>query len=251
MKWLKTVIHIHTNYSADSNVAPGDVVAAARRENVDCVAITDHDEIDGALAVRAAAGDDLRVIVGEEVSSADGHLVGLFLRERIPPGLSGAETIKRIREQGGVALAPHPFSRLCDNSLMSAVFDLAELLDGIEIHNAQNPLPWEDWRAARFAQRRGLTAYVGADTHIRGRLAPCFQIMPDFSDAESFLRALPQARFRRGRFGPWYFAQMGLRHVWEHKLRRRRAGFGVNLSAENEARQVASRGSVVRSVRLG
>lgn len=229
MKRIRTAIHLHTTWSHDSNQTPAVVVEQARREGIDCIAITDHDQIGGALEARDLGG--VRVIIGQEVSSRDGHILGLFLHRRIAPGLSAERTIDEIHAQGGLALAPHPFCTLCDHSLGIAIERVAPRLDAVEIHNAQNPLPWQDARAARFARRRGLPAFVGCDGHLRGRLAPAFQTMPDFRTPAEFLASLRDAEFHTARFGPRYFALMGLRHVWDMFMPRRLPGFGVNQPA--------------------
>ncbi len=240
---LKVVIHAHTNYSYDANTSPEALVATARAQGVDCVAVTDHDEIDGALAARAVGG--VRIIVGEEISSADGHIIGLFLEEWVPPGLTAEETARRIRAQGGLVLAPHPFATLCDSSLHAVgLARLRPFLDAVEIHNAQNPLPWQDARAAAYARAEGVVPYVGADTHIRGYLAAAVQVMPDFDGAAAFLAGLREAEFRRGRFGPGYFARMGFRHVWDRLMGRRLSGFGANVRPRPGARR-GSEGEVV------
>lgn len=240
---IRVAIHLHTDYSFDSNFAPAEVVAAARAERLACIAITDHDEIDGALEARRCAGRDLEVIVGEEISTRDGHLIGLFLRERIAPGASAAETIRRIRAQGGLVLAPHPFSTLCDNSLGAVLHSIADRIDAVEIHNAQNPLPWQDWSAARFAAERKLAAYVGADTHVRGRLAPAWQEMPPFSTPAEFLAALRSARHVCGRFGPGYYAAMIRRHVRDELGLRPARGYGMNYHRRRAPAQAPAAGS--------
>jgi hypothetical protein len=227
MQRLKTVIHIHTNYSFDSNTTPDELLETARQQGVDCLAITDHDEIDGALEAREIGG--VRIIVGEEISSADGHVIGLFLTERIPPGLLVEETAERIKAQGGLVLAPHPFARLCRNSLHAeALQRLLPWLDAVEVFNAQNPLPWENLWAGRFARRHGIAAYVGDDTHVAGRLAACYQLLPAFDGAVGFLAALRAAELCPGRFGPGYFAALGVRHAWEAVFRQPFASFGVH-----------------------
>jgi len=232
MRFWKTVIHLHTSYSHDSNLTPATLVAHARRESVDCVAITDHNEIAGALAVRALGG--VRVIVGEEITTADGHLIGLFLERAIRSGRSAEATIDEIHAQGGLALAPHPFCTLCALNLGAATERIAARLDAVEIHSAQNPLPWQDRRAARFAQRRGLAAYAGSDGHLRGRLAPAYQWMEAFSDPSSFLDSLRAAQLVCGRFGLLYLARMGLRHVWDKFAPGPLPGFGVHCRTRGE-----------------
>lgn len=223
---IRVAIHLHTDFSWDSNLAPRRLARLAREQGFDCIAVTDHDDIAGALAARDAG--ELRVIVGIEVSSRDGHIIGLFVEQPIPPGLSGAETIARIRGQGGLALAPHPFGVLCEGSLMGSVERLLPQFDALEIHNAQNPFWWEDRRAARLAQQHGVRAYVGSDCHLAGAVAPAYQRMPDFSTPQEFLRSLEQAELVRGRFGPWYWARMGARHVWDNLMPFPLPGFARN-----------------------
>lgn len=227
-KIVRTAIHLHTTYSHDSNQTPADVVAQAAREGIDCVAVTDHDAIDGALEAAAIAPANVRVIVGEEISSRDGHIIGLFLNRWIAPGMTAEETIAAIRAQGGAVLAPHPFATLCDDSLRGAIERIAPLVDAIEIHNAQNPLPWQDWRAARFVTERGLCGYVGCDGHIRGELAPAYQEMPAFGNADEFRAALAKARFVARRYSVGYFAKMIARHFWDKVAPRPLPGFATH-----------------------
>ncbi len=244
MPKLKTVIHVHTHYSPDSNLSPRELLRAARREGIGCIAITDHDEIDGALEAHRLARD-VRVIVGEEVSTTEGHLIGLYLRERIPPGLSPEETIRRIRRQGGLVLAPHPFTLLCSHSLRRATHRIAHELDAIEVVNSQNPLPWEDAWTARFARRRGIVPYVGSDSHLRGRLAPAYQMLPHFEDSPAgFMTALRGARLFSGRFGPSCWVRMGYQHVYRAVLRRPPRGYG-EASAWGARRPGVGVGAVV------
>lgn len=232
MDRLRVAIHLHTHYSHDSNQSPADILAAAERERIDVVAITDHDEIDGAREAREISergGSPVRVIVGEEVSSRDGHIIGLFLQRRIEPWMSAEETIAAIREQGGVVLAPHPFSTLCDNSLRANVERIVPLIDAMEIHNAQNPWPRHDALAARFAAERAIAPFVGCDGHIRGQLAPAYQTMPTFRGPTEFLTSLRQADLTFGRYGPRYFLGMIGRHIWDCVFPRRLPGFGVKM----------------------
>lgn len=230
MKRLKTVLHAHTDYSHDSNRSPEELVATAVQQGVECVGITDHNEIRGALAARELGR--VRVIVGAEILTTDGDLIGLFLEERIPPGLSAVETARRIRAQGGLVLAPHAFASLCADRLGSAMDELVPWLDAVEVCNSQNPLWWEDRRAAAFAVRHGLTGYVGADAHLRGYLAGGYQWVPKFDGAESFRQALRRAELVPRRFGPTYMAGMALQHYWYLLFRQRLPGFAANMPGQ-------------------
>lgn len=233
MRQLKTVVHVHTDYSWDSNRPPESLIETAVAQGVDCVAVTDHDQIDGALAIRDCR--EVRVIVGEEVSTQDGHIIGLFLEERIPPGLPVGETIERIRDQGGLVFVPHPFATLCDASLGSSLSDLLPRVDAIEVCNSQNLLRWEDGRAIRFARKHGLTPYVGADVHLRGWLCGSYQLIPDFDGPASFLRSLRSAELFPAYFNPIYTLAMIAQHVPDKLLGLRLPGFGANMPVEERA----------------
>ena len=141
--------HLHTEYSGfqklgvikfpESVVQPDKQVDKARENGMDVVCITDHDETHGAfLAERYARQkyDDIEVVVGEEVTTADGEIIGLFLTERIPDMLSVEETVDIIREQGGLVIAPHPFSFHVPG-LKERILDLD--IDGFEVINGGHP----------------------------------------------------------------------------------------------------------------
>lgn len=227
MDMLKTLIHIHTDYSFDSDISVEALAAFARENRIQCVAVTDHDTIEGALRLRAIA-PDLRVIVGEEISTRDGHLIGLFLKERIEPGMSARETALAIKRQGGLVLLPHPFVKAFGCGLQGVSWEIADLLDAVEICNSQNLLSAPDRKAAEFADRLGLPAYVGADSHQSTSIAPCFQLLPKFDGPKGFLSSLRSAALSSGRHGLGYFlsaATRVLRHLLGLPLPR---GFGAN-----------------------
>src|SRR5688572_15827618 len=158
-------LHCHTSASFDCLARPGDVVKAAAARGLTHLVVTDHDRIDGALAARDLAPAGLTVIVGEEVKTADGDLVAAFLLYSIPPGLSAAETVTAIREQGGLVGIPHPFDRLRGARLSEArLATLASLVDWIEVHNARL-VGGGNERAAEFAREHGLAGAAASDAH--------------------------------------------------------------------------------------
>ncbi len=131
-------LHCHTRASFDSLSAPLDVVRRAAERGITHLAITDHDRIEGALEARDGAPAGLTVIVGEEVKTADGDLIALFLDRAVPPGLSALETIAAVREQGGLVGIPHPFDGLRNSMLRDAgLATLAERVDWVEAFNAR------------------------------------------------------------------------------------------------------------------
>ncbi len=123
-------LHVHSNYSKDSLITPQDLVYYAKKRGLNAVAVTDHNQIEGSLKI--AKETDFLVIPGMEVSSADGHIVALNLKELIPRGLSAGETVDRIHRAGGIAIAVHPyawFKGSLTSHVMDAKFDAVETLN--------------------------------------------------------------------------------------------------------------------------
>ena len=158
-------LHCHTRASFDCLSAPGAVVKAAAERGLTHLAITDHDRIDGALEARDLAPAGLTVIVGEEVKTADGDLICLFLERAIPPGLSASETIAAARDQGGLVGIPHPFDRLRGSLLREErLAVLGDRVDWVETHNAR-VVGHGNQRAAEYAIGRGLSGVAVSDAH--------------------------------------------------------------------------------------
>lgn len=167
-------LHCHTSASHDSLSRPGDVVRAAAARGLTHLAITDHDRIEGALAARDAAPAGLCVIVGEEIRTREGDLIGLFLERSIPPGLAAREAAAEVREQGGLVGLPHPFDRFRGSLLAGgatppggtgALDALAPSLDYVEAFNARVPFPAANERAAAYAAAHGLPGVAVSDAH--------------------------------------------------------------------------------------
>jgi predicted metal-dependent phosphoesterase TrpH len=160
-------LHCHTNASFDSLADPLKVVLAARARGITHLAITDHDRLDGARRAREAALPGITVIVGEEVKTAQGDLICLFLEEPIPPGLSAAETIERARAQGGLVGIPHPFDRYRGSVGKSEdeIRALAGLVDWVEAFNARVVFRDGNERAAELARTAGIPGVAVSDAH--------------------------------------------------------------------------------------
>ena len=159
-------LHCHTSASFDSLAKPGSVAAAAARRGITHLAITDHDRIDGALRVRDAAPDGLFVIVGEEVKTADGDLIALFLERAVAPGRSAMDTIAEVRAQGGLVGIPHPFDRFRGSMLKDPRLEaIGALVDWVETYNARIVGGSGNDRAATFARELGLPGIAVSDAH--------------------------------------------------------------------------------------
>lgn len=185
-------LHMHTSASHDCRSDPADVVARAREIGLDRIAITDHNEIEGALAAREL--DPVLVIVAEEVRTAEGlDLIGLWLEERIAPGGTFAEVAEAIRAQGGVVYAPHPFDarRGADEAFYDGVVDS---IDAVEGFNARIHDESRNERAVAWAARHGLPLGAGSDAHTLGEIGRGRVEMPPFDGPCDFLTALREGR---------------------------------------------------------
>ncbi len=159
-------LHCHTNASFDSLASAESVMRAAVRRGLTHLAITDHDRIDGALRAQAAAPDGLTVIVGEEIKTADGDLIALFLERPVAPGQPASDTIAQVRAQGGVVGIPHPFDRFRGSMLKDPRLEaIGELVDWVETHNARVVGGSGNERAAAFARDLGLPGVAVSDAH--------------------------------------------------------------------------------------
>lgn len=184
-------LHMHTRHSRDAVLTPAELIACARAAGLDRIAITDHNTLDGAH--EAAAIDPDFVIPGEEIDCAGGgHLIGLFLTNAIPPGLPLEHIAARIRDQGGIVYAPHPFAHLW-NGAERARRAIA-IADVIEVHNSRAFAPAWNRRAADAARRTGLPAAAGSDSHFTREVGSAYTEMPPFHDVATFRAALAGAR---------------------------------------------------------
>ena len=157
---IRADLHVHTTYSKDSLITPKDLIFYAKKRGLTAVAVTDHNELDGAYKI--AKETDFLVIPGMEVSSSDGHIVALNVREIIPRGLSAPETVLRIHLAGGVAIACHPYAYF-KGSLEGNV---CETFDAIEIINARAfPFKRNLKKATETADCLNLSRVAGTDAH--------------------------------------------------------------------------------------
>ncbi|MCS7062158.1 MAG: PHP-associated domain-containing protein [Anaerolineae bacterium] len=185
-------LHAHTRFSADSLNRLSDVIGICRKVGLQRIAITDHNEIEGALRAREMAPD--LIIVGEEVMTTQGELLCLFIEERIPPGLTPEAAIARVREQGGLVGASHPFDYPQRAGLgPDNVIRLRNQLDFLETYNARTRDPRANERANALALALGLPRIVGSDAHTLAEIGRCRVRMPDFNTPQAFLAGLHQA----------------------------------------------------------
>jgi predicted metal-dependent phosphoesterase TrpH len=197
-------LHTHSRASFDSLASPASLVRTAAARGLTHLAITDHDRIDGAIEGRdeaASIAPALTVIVGEEVRTADGDLICLFLERAIPPGLSAAETINEARAQGALVGIPHPFDRFRGSLLRSPEMErVAPLVDWVEGHNGRVAGGRGNERAALYARANDVGQIAVSDAHSALEVAVAYTAFGrDPSTAAGLLAGLRDADLIRGR----------------------------------------------------
>jgi predicted metal-dependent phosphoesterase TrpH len=186
-------LHMHTDHSYDCATPVEVLLAEARSRGLGAIAITDHNEVSGAHEARAKA-DGVRVIVGEEIKTADqGEVIGLFIEQKIPRGLSLQDTIAEIKRQGGLVYVPHPFDRLHSVPDYEHLLDVLDSVDAIEVFNPRVAISEFNDEAVRFAAKYRIPAGAGSDAHVPQGLGSVRIRMREFNGPEEFLESLRDA----------------------------------------------------------
>jgi predicted metal-dependent phosphoesterase TrpH/glycosyltransferase involved in cell wall biosynthesis len=189
-------LHMHTDHSPDCATPVDVLLSTAKERGLGAIAITDHNEVSGALAARELAeGDgDIKVIVAEEVKTAEqGEVIGLFIEEKIPRGMTMAETIAEIRRQGGLVYVPHPFDRLHSVPDYEHLLDIVEEIDILEVFNPRVAVTAFNEEAERFAAKYRIVPGAGSDSHVAQGLGSVMIRVHDFDGPEEFLEAMRDA----------------------------------------------------------
>lgn len=216
-------LHLHTFRSPDSLTTYEQVIRAVQERGLDAVAVTDHNTIRGALELREMA--PFPVIVGEEIRTQVGEVIGYFLEEEIPPGLSLDETIARIRDQGGLVAVPHPVDRVRRSSALGEAETLRVLdqVDFVEGWNARCLFVEDNVRAQALARQHGKPMTAGSDAHSWREIGLAYVQVAPFEGPETFLANMAKATIR-GRRTPF---PLRLASPWARVVRavlRRRQG---------------------------
>ena len=199
--------HIHTRFSRDSILTEEKFIKVAIERGLTHVANTNHNNVEGAIAVRdkvAELGltDKLTVILGEEVSTSDGEVVGVFLTKTIPRGLSANETADEIHRQGGLVSIPHPFDPFRGSHIKEGPLrNLADVgkIDMVEVFNCRVTIQRHNEEAAEFAKRYGIPGIAASDSHSSFEVAMAFNAMPAFDSGEELRAALAENEWHASR----------------------------------------------------
>jgi len=213
---LKADLHVHTQYSMDCNTPLEKIVSRCLKIGINCVAISDHGTAEGALKLREMA--PFTVIIAEEILTPHGEIIGMFLEETIPSGLSVAETLSRIRAQNGLVCIPHPFDTIRKSALQNHIIEeITEQIDMIETLNARVMLPKNSAKARAFAAKHGIIPSAGSDAHTVREIGNAYVEMPEFGGRDDFLQALEKGKICGHMTNPLiHFASIWtkLRHRW-------------------------------------
>ena len=186
-------LHMHTDHSGDCATPVEALLGEAKARGLGAIAVTDHNEISGALEAREKA-DGIKVIVGEEVKTADqGEVIGLFIEEKIPRGGTLQEVIAEIKRQGGLVYVPHPFDRLHAVPDYRHLLDVLEDVDAIEVFNPRVAISSFNEEAVRFAEKYRIVGGAGSDAHVTAGLGSVRIRMRDFDGPQEFLESLRDA----------------------------------------------------------
>ena len=232
---------MHTDHSPDCATPVEVLLATARDRGLGAIAITDHNEISGALAAREVAEEmgGIKVIVAEEVKTAEqGEVIGLFLSEKIPKGLTMEETIAEIRRQGGLVYVPHPFDRLHSVPDYEHLLEMVEEIDILEVFNPRVALTAFNEEAERFAAKYRIVPGAGSDSHVAQGLGSVMIRAHDFDGPEEFLEAMRDADIVRKHKNLIYVQALKLLQTTARPSSARRAG-GSRRRAARQGRPPA------------
>jgi predicted metal-dependent phosphoesterase TrpH len=199
---IEVDLHMHTDHSYDCATPVEVLLATAREQGLGAIAVTDHNEVSGALEAQAQAlaaepglQAPLKVIVAEEVKTAgEGEVIGLFIKEKIPRGLSLKDTVAEIKRQGGLVYVPHPFDRMHSVPDYENLLKILDDVDAIEVFNPRVAISAFNDEAASFAAKYRIPAGAGSDSHVAQGLGSVRIQMHDFDGPQEFLQSLRDAR---------------------------------------------------------
>ncbi len=241
-EYIHCDLHMHTDHSPDCATPAELLLETAKEQGLGAIAITDHNEISGAVEAQeiAARIGGIKVILAEEVKTAhEGEVIGLFLSERIERGMSMAETIAEIRRQGGLVYVPHPFDRLHSVPDYENLLEIVDEIDILEVFNPRVTLSSFNEEAVRFARKYAIVPGAGSDSHVAQGLGSVKIRLRDFEGAQEFLESMREADIVR--------KHKNLVYVQALKFLQTSGGRGGRSLAERDGRSKPQRRSASKS----
>jgi predicted metal-dependent phosphoesterase TrpH len=211
---IRVDLHVHSSASADCKTEPKLLAEHCQRLGLAPIFVTDHDTMIAAVRLQVARPE--RVVMGEEITTAEGELIGLFLQRKVAVGLTARDTALEIKDQGGLVYLEHPYDQFRRHLTEEAIENLADLIDIVEVYNARSDEK-TNRRAEELREILGAAPGAGSDAHTLGELGSVYIEMEDFENAEDFLAKLRRSRIVKGRSKLLLMAEASLRH----RIRRR------------------------------
>ena len=185
---FKVEFHLHSDFSPDSSNTIDDILSIARKKHIDRLVITDHNSIQGALMAKEK--DAERIIIGEEIMTQDGEIIGSYLTEEIPSGLSAIETIDLLQKQNAFISIPHPFDSHRHGLGFSVLLQVIDKIDAIEVFNARCINHEFNDDALDFAIKNNLQQTVGSDAHTNMEIGNALLELPVFNNADELRKVI-------------------------------------------------------------
>lgn len=196
MRKIKLAFHVHSCYSLDSWSKPEDIVNFCRENNIEAIAICDHNEIKGAVEAQKISEGNPKVIIGEEIKTTSGEIIGLFLNKKIEKNLTLSDTINQIKRQGGLVCIPHPGETLRREAIKrNCIKDIILEVDIIEAYNARTIFPKDNCWAEEVAKLNSKPRIAGSDAHFIYKISSAINLIDDFKDSTEFLNTLKKGQF--------------------------------------------------------
>lgn len=201
---MRCDLHIHSFASHDSLINKKEILSVCRKRNIGAIAVTDHNEIYGAIKFQKEL--PLKIIIGEEITTQKGEIIGLFLERKINPGLTLGETLRQIKDQNGLVYLPHPFDTSTGRRSLgfTDVLEYIEKIDLVEVFNSRTFLNHYNKKAFEFAKKYGKMIVAGSDAHTLGEIGLAGIEIDDFEE-ENFLEKVKKATI---------FGKKSLPHVY-------------------------------------
>lgn len=215
---IKVDLHTHSSASPDGGITPEGYAKALSDGQLDYIAITDHNSVDLAHSLHKSLGD--KIIVGEEIMTSEGELIGLFLHSFVMPHQSAEATAKSIKAQGGIVYVPHPLETVRKGLSKSVLDDIAELVDVVEVHNGRAVFQNRGPQAATWARLNRKEIAASSDAHGHKGLGRAYTQVSEQPSSSNILKLLKTARFVTNR--------PPLKALLYPKLHRLRKKFGAN-----------------------
>lgn len=193
---IKVDFHTHSQISPDGALSTLDYRRALEHGILDCIAVTDHNDITMAKQLKKAFGD--RIIIGEEITTSQGEIIGLFLKELVKPHMSAAETVKAVHDQGGLVYIPHPFETVRSGISIDVLDSISKEVDIVEVHNGRAIFQDKSKAALEWATKHNVPGAAASDSHGPAGWGKTYTILSDIPDRNTLLDLLGGAVFKRG-----------------------------------------------------